>query len=84
MFMYIYVYIYMPKHLTNQWHCVRCYMLFSSFKMSGRKAVVEVVGGLAVAVAELVMQAGLGGLKWRVEGSLSIRSKMNVIEIFFL
>ena len=71
----------MPQHLTNQWHSVRCYMLFSSFNRSGRKHLEEVVRALAV--AESVMQAGLGGEEWRVEGSLSMRSKMNVIEIFF-
>ena len=56
---------------------VRCYMLFCSSKMSGKTALLEVVRALAV--AESVMQAGLGGLEWGVEGSLFMRSKMNVI-----
>ena len=38
---------------------------------------------LALAVAESIMQAGLGGLKWGVEGSFLLHAiEMNVIEIY--
>ena len=48
--------------------------------MSGGNPLLERVRVLAV--AESVMQAGLEGLAWGVEGSSFMQSKMNVIEIY--